>query len=58
MREPKSHAEARALSASAYWQAISVASVFYERHGARSIGHRVAFWLDREPIFDILYWFS
>jgi len=31
---------------------------FYERHGARSIGHRVAFWLDREPIFDILYWFS
>jgi len=31
---------------------------FYERHGARSIGRRVAFWLDREPIFDILYRFS
>jgi ribosomal protein S18 acetylase RimI-like enzyme len=31
---------------------------FYERHGARSIGRRVAFSLDREPIFDILYRFS
>ena len=31
---------------------------FYEGHGARSIDRRVAFWLDREPIFDILYRFS
>lgn len=31
---------------------------FYERHGAYPIGHRVAFWLDREPVFDILYRFG
>jgi ribosomal protein S18 acetylase RimI-like enzyme len=31
---------------------------FYERRGARRIGERVAFRLNKEPIFDILYRFD
>jgi ribosomal protein S18 acetylase RimI-like enzyme len=31
---------------------------FYERQGARRIGERVAFRLDKEPIIDILYRFA
>lgn len=31
---------------------------FYERRGARRIGERVAFRLDKEPIIDVLYCFD
>jgi len=31
---------------------------FYERRGARRIGERIAFRLDKEPIIDILYRFG
>jgi ribosomal protein S18 acetylase RimI-like enzyme len=35
-----------------------VGQAFYERRGARRIGQKVAFRLDKEHIFDILYRFD